>query len=85
MLGIGLNVLIPLSVTFFFFLAIYQVFYVYFFPSPFSDSDDSVSELALDGQSYLMDEVGLVEGALSELSPQLQIKVCGSHITVNCL
>lgn len=39
-----------------------------------SDSDDSVSELALDGQSYLMDEVGLVEGALSELSPQLQIK-----------
>lgn len=56
-----------------------------FFPSPFSDSDDSVSELALDGQSYLMDEVGLVEGALSELSPQLQIKVCGSHITVNCL
>ncbi|KAF2301727.1 hypothetical protein GH714_028805 [Hevea brasiliensis] len=37
-------------------------------------SDDFDSQIALDGQSYLMDEVGLVEGALFELSPELGVK-----------
>ncbi|XP_021653484.1 mRNA export factor GLE1 isoform X2 [Hevea brasiliensis] len=39
-----------------------------------SVSDDFDSQIALDGQSYLMDEVGLVEGALFELSPELGVK-----------
>lgn len=45
----------------------------------FSDSDSSDYELAFDAQSYLMDEVGLVESALFERSHEhhLQVQVCG--------
>lgn len=46
----------------------------------FCNSDDSDDELALGLQSCLMDEVGLVEGALCELTHehQLEVKVCSS-------
>ncbi|CAK7332495.1 unnamed protein product [Dovyalis caffra] len=40
-----------------------------------SESEGSDYELALDGQSYLMDEVGLVESALFELSHEHHLQV----------
>ena len=45
---------------------------------PFSESDASDDEAAFEAESYLMDEVGLVEGALVELTHehQLGVKVC---------
>lgn len=44
----------------------------------YSESDDSDNEAAFEAESYLMDEMGLVEGALVELTHehQLGVKVC---------
>lgn len=44
----------------------------------FSESDDSDDDVTLGGESYLMDEVGLADGALVELTHQHQlgVKVC---------
>ncbi|KAK1381537.1 mRNA export factor GLE1 [Heracleum sosnowskyi] len=41
----------------------------------FSDSEDSEHELVLKGEPYLMDKVGLVEGALSELTHEHRLVV----------
>lgn len=41
----------------------------------FSDSDDSDVGTALEAESYLMDEGGLVEGALLELNHEHQFGV----------
>lgn len=64
---------------FFFFLQNIQLRHVHLF-LPFNVSDDSDDELSLEFQSYLMDDVGLVESALCELTHEHQIdtKVCNT-------
>jgi hypothetical protein len=51
---------------------------------PFNGSDDSDDESTFEVQPYLMDEVGIVEGAFCELTHEhhLEVKVC-SYVDLN--